>query len=265
MTDAMFVVDTTSDDAPLSSDELQTGWTLRLPEEVRRHAIGSMRLKEGDELQLSDGTGLRIQAVVDDPKSGIVRVLGFTKEERPVVRLGLIQALAKNGHDEQAIDMATQIGVDEVTPWQSDRSIARFKAGRTDRTWMQTLRAATEQSRRAFIPELHGMATSKQVLAMIRRDMVHGNLVIVLHQDANATWSDVERQVEELAAKCLDDGKERTVSVVVGPEGGISDQEVEVFAEAGALVCVLGRNILRASAAGPVALGLLSRAIGRYC
>lgn len=156
MTDAMFVVDTTSDDAPLSSDELQTGWTLRLPEEVRRHAIGSMRLKEGDELQLSDGTGLRIQAVVDDPKSGIVRVLGFTKEERPVVRLGLIQALAKNGHDEQAIDMATQIGVDEVTPWQADRSIARFKAGRTDRKWMQTLRAATEQSRRAFIPELHG-------------------------------------------------------------------------------------------------------------
>ena len=53
--------------------------------------------------------------------------------------------------------------------------------------------------------------------------------------------------------------------MVVGPEGGISDQEVEVFAEAGALVCVLGRNILRASAAGPVALGLLSRAIGRYC
>lgn len=195
-----------------------------MPEEVRRHAIGSMRLKEGDELQLSDGTGLRIQAVVDDPKSGIVRVLGFTKEERPVVRLGLIQALAKNGHDEQAIDMATQIGVDEVTPWQAGRSIARFKAGRTDRKWMQTLRAATEQSRRAFIPELHGMATSKQVLAMIRRDMVHGNLVIVLHQDANATWSDVERQVEELAAKCLDDGKERTVSVVVYPEGGISDQ-----------------------------------------
>ena len=56
-----------------------------------------MRLKEGDELQLSDGTGLRIQAVVDDPKSGIVRVLGFTKEERPVVRLGLIQALPRMG------------------------------------------------------------------------------------------------------------------------------------------------------------------------
>lgn len=145
--------------------------------------------------------GCAAKAVVDDPKSGIVRVLGFTKEERPVVRLGLIQALAKNGHDEQAIDMATQIGVDEVTPWQADRSIARFKAGRTDRKWMQTLRAATEQSRRAFIPELHDMATSKQVLAMIRRAMVHGDLVIVLHQDANATWSDVERQVEELAAK----------------------------------------------------------------
>ncbi|MUH59081.1 16S rRNA (uracil(1498)-N(3))-methyltransferase [Bifidobacterium canis] len=264
MTDALFLVDTSSDDAPLRCDELSAGWKITLPQSVKRHAIGSMRLAEGDELQLSDGNGLRIQVVVDDAQNGVVQVLGFEREDKPTVRLGLIQALAKNGHDEQAIDVATQIGVDEVTPWQADRSIARFKAGRTDRKWMQTLRAATEQSRRAFVPELREAMSSKQLLAQIRRDMVHGNLVIVLHQDANASWSQVEEAVDALTSRCLEDGKPRTISVVVGPEGGISEQEVDAFRTAGALVCVLGSNILRASAAGPVALSLLSRAVGRY-
>ena len=60
------------------------------------------------------------------------------------------------------------------------------------------------------------------------------------------------------------DGKPRTVSVVVGPEGGISEQEVADFTKAGAVSCVLGSNILRAATAGPVALSLLSRALGRY-
>ena len=101
---------------------------------------------------------------------------------------------------------------------------------------------------------------------MIRRDMVHGNLVIVLHQDANATWSDVERQVEELAAKCLDDGKERTVSVVVGAlKAASAIRRSKSSPRRARWSACWGGNILRASAAGPVALGLLSRAIGRYC
>lgn len=264
MTDALFLLDPTVDDVPVNSDELHAGWKLTLPAHIKRHAVQAMRLKPGDGLQLSDGNGLRIHAVMADPEAGLAEVDEVWREPEPVTRLALIQALAKTGHDEQAIDMATQIGVDQVVPWQADRSIAKWKAGRSDKKWSAVLTAATEQSRRAFKPQLEECVSSKQVVAICRRACVHGDLVVVLHQDATDTWSGVEAKVAQLMERSLADGKPRTVNVVVGPEGGISEQEVEAFTQAGAVSCVLGSNILRAATAGPVALSLLSRALGRY-
>ena len=283
MTDALFLLDTDHDDVPVNSDELNAGWRLTLPSSVRRHAIQAMRLKDGDELQLSDGRGLRIHAVLRDAQQGIAEVLRFGKEPQPVTRLALVQALAKTGHDEQAIDMATQIGVDQVIPWQADRSIAKWKAGRTDKKWRQVLESATEQSRRSWTPQLDDCVTSKQVVAICKRACVHGDMVIVLHQDATKTWEqrfEIDAQIDalpghahpsfhgyciaKLSDTCLKDGRPRTIYVLVGPEGGISDAEVEAFTKAGAEVCVLGSNILRASTAGPVALSLLARALGRF-
>ena len=237
MTDALFLFDPQVDDVPVNSDELHAGWKLTLPAHIKRHAVQAMRLKAGDNLQLSDGNGLRIQAVMADPEAGLAEVVEVGREPEPLTRLALIQALAKTGHDEQAIDMATQIGVDQVVPWQS---------------------------RRAFKPQLEACASSKEVVAICRRACVHGDVVIVLHQDATDTWSGVEEKVAQLVERTLQDGRPRTVSVVVGPEGGISEQEVADFVKAGAVSCVLGRNILRAATAGPVALSLLSRVLGRY-
>lgn len=217
MTEALFLLDTEHDDVPVNSDELNAGWKLTLPASVRRHAIQAMRLEDGDELQLSDGKGLRIHAVLRDAQQGIAEVLRFGRESQPTIRLALVQALAKTGHDEQAIDTATQIGVDEVIPWQADRSIAKWKAGRTDRKWRQVLVAATEQSRRSWSPELGECVTSKQVVAICRRACVHGDLVIILHQDATKTWIQIEQAIAGLSDKCLEDGRRRTIYVVVGP------------------------------------------------
>ena len=126
------------------------------------------------------------------------------------------------------------------------------------------LDATTEQSRRAYRPLLGECVGSKDIVAICRRACVHGDLVVVLHQDATDSWSGVERRVAELQERTLADGKPRTISVVVGPEGGVSEAEVAAFTAAGAVACVLGTNILRAATAGPVALALLSRALGRY-
>ena len=116
MTQPLFIVDSSTDDSPLNRDALRSGCTMALPDAVKRHAIQSMRLHEGDALQISDGAGLRIDATVADERAGTVLVESFTQEDAPTVRLALVQALAKNGHDEQAIDTATQIGVDDVFP-----------------------------------------------------------------------------------------------------------------------------------------------------
>ncbi|WP_051126221.1 16S rRNA (uracil(1498)-N(3))-methyltransferase [Bifidobacterium minimum] len=264
MTAPMFLLDTTQDDLPLNCDELHEGWILTLPDTVRRHAIQSMRLSHGDELQITDGNGLRIRAVVEDAADGRVRVTDVGREPAHVTRIVLVQALAKAGHDDMAIDAATQIGIDEVVPWQSHRSIAKWKKGRSDRKWFQTLARATEQSRRSWMPRLRDCIDDAGIVAMCRRACVHGELVIVLHQDATVSWTRLKTAIDALAQRSLDDGRPRSVSVVVGPEGGIDDDEVSSFMDAGAQCCSMGSTIMRASVAGPAATALLAEAMGRF-
>lgn len=264
MTEPLFLLDSEHGNTAQASDALHVGDDLTLPKDVQRHAIQAMRLRRSDLLQLSDGRGLRIQAELTDVEQGTVRITRADREPKPTVRLGLVQALSKNGHDEQAIDMATQIGVDTVIPWQAERCIAKWKGGRTDRTWRRVLDAATEQSRRAWRPELGECTSSKQLSTLCREACAHGDLVVVLHQDATVSWQDVERRISHLSERCLSGGAGRSVTVVVGPEGGISEEEIGQLVEAGAVSCVLGRTILRASCAGPVALALASRILGRF-
>ena len=165
MTDPVFLFDPDTDDVPVNGDGLNAGWTITLPASVKRHALGAMRLAEGDGLSLTDGRGLCVKTTLVDAQAGLVSVERVGRQPQPVTRLVLIQALAKTGHDEAAIDMATQIGVDEVIPWQANRSIAKWKAGRTDRKWRQVLDAATEQSRRVWSPGNWAQCvSSKQVL-----------------------------------------------------------------------------------------------------
>ena len=264
MTDPLFVFDANDEAMPVNSDELHAGWKITLPPAIRRHALGAMRLHEGDDLQLSDGRGLRILATLTDGESGTAEVLEVGREPRPITRITLIQALAKQGHDEMAVDMATQIGVDVVLPWQANRSIAKWKSGRTNRRWAAVLKEATQQSRRSWMPQLGACLGSRQIVSLCRKAVEHGDLIIVLHQDANTSWSLVNAEISLLADRCLDDGQPRTIGVIVGPEGGIADEEIEEFKTAGARCCVLGRNILRASTAGPVAISLVSQALGRF-
>lgn len=267
MTFPLFLFDPEIDETPISSDELHSGWVITVPESVARHAFKAMRLGEGDRLQLSDGRGLRILATVHDPQARQVTVDEVGREPAPVTRLALIQALAKSGRDEQAIETATEIGVDEVIPWQANRSIVQWKAAKEAKAaakWRQVLAAATEQSRRTWLPGLESKITSRQIVELCRRANVHGDLVIVLHQDATDTWDEIEGLSRELADRCLADGRARTINVVVGPEGGISEDEIAMFVEAGAHAVVLGANIMRASTAGPVALALLARSLGRF-
>ena len=97
-----------------------------------------------------------------------------------------------------------------------------------------------------------------------RSRRLRGDLVIVLHQDADITWEQAGQATGELITSSGEDGSVRTVCIVVGPEGGIGDDEIAAFSARGAHCCSLGRNILRASTAGPVAISLVSQALGRF-
>ena len=248
-----------------------------LPAGVYQHAVKAMRLGNNDTLWLSDGMGLKVRAVITDSSEGTVRIEGQSYESAPQIRLGLIQALAKSGRDEQAVEMAVEIGVDAVIPWQADRSIVQWKgprAAKGQEKWHDRLVMAAEQSRRSRVPELGQLMVTKQLVPWAAGQVQFGNTVIVLHQDAADTWGDVSRTLLEQYARTIDDdaahdaggsaSAPRYIYIAAGPEGGISSSEIEQLRSAGAYITLLGRNILRASSAGPVALALLSEAFGRF-
>jgi 16S rRNA (uracil1498-N3)-methyltransferase len=227
--------------------QLAVGSTLLLDGDEGRHAAAVVRIKPGERFYVADGAGRRalVEAAYVDRASVSAVVVALSEEPEPAPRLVLVQALAKGDRDEQAIEAATELGVDEVVPWQAERSVVVWRGERAAKSlakWESVVTRATKQSRRARMP-----LTSPAVnLSALVGRVGTAALTLVLHEDAT----------EPLAGVRLPEHGD--VLVVVGPEGGITDREVEALTDAGARPVRLGRTILRASSAGPAALAVLS-------
>ena len=208
-----------------------------------RHASEVRRLRAGEAVWVGDGAGVIVEGVVATVERGAVTVDVARRREvaQPTPRFVVVQALAKGGRDEDAVEAMTEVGVDEVVGWSARRGIAKWTP-RTQARWESVARAATKQTRRAWLPAVSGPATTAQVAERL----ANAALSIVLHESA----------VEPLPPPPADG----EVVVVVGPEGGIAEEELAAFQEAGAHVCRLGDMVLRASTAGVAALSVLSAA-----
>ena len=214
-----------------------------------RHAATVRRIGVGEHLLLADGGGLVATCVVEAaaPARLDLRVDDVAVEPAPQPCFVLVQALAKGERDDQAIETATELGVDEVVPWQASRSIVQWRGERGEkarRKWESTVRAAAKQSRRPRTPVVAELVTSKGLAGRLAA----ASAAFVLHEDAT----------EPLAGQDLPAFGE--VVVVVGPEGGITPDEVAAFEAAGARTVRLGSSVLRSSSAGPAALAVLSAA-----
>lgn len=229
-------------------DAVGPGSAVRLDGPEGRHAVAVRRTRVGERLVLADGAGRAVEGeVVGVERDALdLRVDEVRDEPEPAPRFVLVQALAKGERDDQAIESATECGVDEVVPWQAARSIVQWRGERGEkarRKWDAVLVAATKQSRRTRRPVLGPTVTTA---GLVERARDAAALVLVLHEDAEAP----------LAGVALPgDGD---VLVVVGPEGGIAPEEVAALEAAGARTVRLGSTVLRASSAGPAALAVLS-------
>ncbi|PRY63702.1 16S rRNA (uracil1498-N3)-methyltransferase [Knoellia remsis] len=230
-------------------DGVAVGDVVELDGPEGRHAATVKRTQPGEGVRLADGMGRVVTGevvAVERDRLG-VRVEEVGDEAEPSPRFVLVQALAKGDRDDQAIEAATELGVDEVVPWQAARSIVQWRGDRGQKAWRKwdsVLLAATKQSRRARRPVLSPVVTTAELAGRIAA----GGTAYVLHEDGT----------EPLPAQPLPaDGD---VLVVVGPEGGIAPEELDVLAGAGARVVRLGNTVLRSSSAGPAALAVLSAA-----
>jgi len=233
-------------------DGVAPGSRLLLDGPEGRHAATVRRIAPDEQVMLADGSGIRVTARVDAARKAELDlvVLDVEHEAEPQPRLVLVQALAKGDRDDQAIESATELGVDEVVPWQASRSIVQWRGERgqkAHRKWEAVVSAAAKQSRRSRVPVVADLVTTRELCARIEG----AKAAYVLHEDAT----------EPLAAQALPGRGE--VLVVVGPEGGITPEELAAFEQVGAVATRLGSTVLRSSRAGPAALAVLSAA-GRW-
>jgi len=234
-------------------DPLPTPGPFRLTGAEGRHAATVRRLRVGEHLVLVDGSGGFASATVTQVGRGELSVdIGPGEQlEPPAVRVRLVQAVPKGDRGELAVELATEAGVDGVVPWAAARCVARWtaeRAGHGVERWRAAAREAAKQSRRPFVPPIAELANTQAVAELIRQ----ADVALVLHESAPAPL-----QAAELPQR-------GDVVLIVGPEGGLTEEELTVFCAAGAVPVRLGPQVLRTSTAGAVALGALGVLTGRW-
>jgi len=221
------------------------------------HAANVRRIRVGEELDLGDGAGAMAHCVIEDVGKGRLsaRVMDRWTVEPASPQVTVVQALPKSDRSELAVELATEAGADAFVAWQAARCVARWDGGRAEkglRRWRAVARAAARQSRRPHIPPVTGVATTGELVAAVRDAVESGTTVLALHESATGPLTKLPLAQAD------------SLMLVVGPEGGLADDEIAALSEAGAQAVRLGPTVLRTSTAAAVALGALGALTARW-
>jgi 16S rRNA (uracil1498-N3)-methyltransferase len=235
----------------LADDVSATRLVLTGPE--GHHAARVRRVQVGEHVDVVDGRGKRAACVVASVGRDTVEltVVERTTEQQASPRLVLVQALAKGDRGELAVELSTEVGVDEIVPWSAARCVVKWdgeRGGKAQGRWQSTAREAAKQSRRSWVPGVGEVHSTAQLLERIKTAAA----TLVLHEAAGHSLS---------SSAIPADGD---VLLVVGPEGGLTPDELASFAAAGATAVRLGDSVLRTSTAGAAAVAVVSALTSRW-
>ncbi len=210
------------------------------------HAIRVLRTQVGDNFALSDGQGAWsiVQVKNIDKKSLSLEVMQSGFEEALPVEFTVAQALTKGDRIKESIELNTAGGADVILLWAATRSIGKATPDLMQKLGT-TAREASKQTRRNRIPFVMGVLDAKKIAA----EIPNYDLAIVFHESAQLKLTEI---VKPGIKKVL---------AIIGPEGGITDEELAIFIAAGAQVALLGRPIFRSAHAGMAALSGLNAAL----
>lgn len=231
--------------------QARPGDLIRLEGPDARHAVTVSRVAPGQPLSIGNGAGLVVHGRVEHAERERLELRAARVERlpRPELTITLVQALAKGDRDELAVQAATELGVDRVIPWPASRSVVRWdaaKAARGRARWHSIAREASKQSMRAWLPEVAEPMSTAQLA-----ELLPGHRMLLLEPSAPVPLRGLRFDSRDLV-------------LVVGPEGGIAPDELELLTRSGAEPVRLGGEVLRTSTAGPAAIAVLSAALGRW-
>ena len=227
-------------------DHPQPDQTVVVEGEEAHHAVAVRRMRAGERVMLTNGHGTRVLGEVAQTgkRRMDVTVLEVERIPAPQPSVTVVQALAKGDRGERAVEVLTEIGCASVVPWAAGRSVAAWRGDRAAKgvdRWRATAREAAKQARRAWFPEVADLHDTDAVA----RRLARADLALVLHEASH-------RPVRSVPVPAVGD-----LVLVVGPEGGLTDEEVAAFTAAGGMDVRLGAEVLRTSTAGVAAVAAL--------
>jgi 16S rRNA (uracil1498-N3)-methyltransferase len=232
---------------------LGEGLSLPLPETAAHHAARVLRMRVGDTLMLFNGEGGEYAATITAMTKTEVTVA--VRQREPVEResplaVTLVQAISSGERMDLTIQKAVELGVARIVPVESERGVVRLqgeRAGKRVAHWQQVVISACEQCGRNRIPEVRSISPLDVWLAAERSEALRWMLV----PGAALPLRDMPRPV-------------LPIELLVGPEGGFTDKEVEAARRAGFQAVRLGPRVLRTETAAPALLAALQALWGDF-
>ena len=225
----------------VTPEELQRE-QIRLTGSQAHHALSVLRVQKREMIRLADGEGNWIEGEITElaKDSLTVHVAKHGADKKPKTSITVAQALLKGDNQKAALDQLVQAGVEAILPWQAERSV-----GAQDKSekWREVIVAAARQSRRSQIPELIPMTNLHGLIAVSAKF----DVVIALHESGSSTLSSINK---------ISDAK--NLLAIIGPEGGLSDGELDQLSHKGIPLVKLGDPVIRADLAGAIAVGAIN-------
>lgn len=212
--------------------------TSKLTGDNAHHAERVLRLTVGEEILISDGVGNWAQCSITSLSKKEIELSILCKdfESTDSNKISVLQALPKGDRAKETVELLTAAGVSTIYPWQSARAI-----GKDSDKWELAAVEASKQSRRFHIPIVSTKLDTTSAIKILNEF----DQILICHESAKNKISDVVVS-------------SRNTLVVIGPEGGLTEAELEIFENAGGKVIKLGRPILRSAHAGIAAISAIS-------
>ncbi len=236
-------------------NHIPTSTEITISGDNAHHAIKVLRIKINEIIRISDGSNeycdIEVSKITGATFTG--KILKRYEIKPRTQKLVAIQALPKSDRTKEMIELLVEAGVDEISPWQSSRSIGKLSDNWLSK-WEQSIRAASAQSRRVLLPKISS-EFSGEFTQLVGED----KLLLVFHESGVQKFSNWQ---ESLVKDELE--KYSQISFLIGPEGGLTETEIENAKAAGGVILTLGEEVFRSAHAGIAVASIINFLLKRY-
>ena len=211
---------------------------ITLDDKESHHAISVRRVKLGEKIYVTNGEGLLAAGeVISLDKKLEVEVHNFEQISKTKKQITVLQAVLKGDRSDFAVELMSEVGVSQIAFWSADRSVARIeaKSEKVLQRWQLLAAAATKQSRQAWLPKISYCRGIEEAIELFKD---HQEIYLLDYEAEDAL------SIANESSRIL---------FIVGPEGGLTEDEKSIFTSHGAKSINIGKTVLRGSTAGAVA------------